>query len=312
MEQGEIRRWASVRHTMKMAGRELPGSVRAWLSSISEWHPDVVVTDFEPLSGIYSRWYRVPLVCVDNIHMISRCRHDKDILEGARDDYLMAAAVAKAMVPPAGDYIVTTFFQPPLARGRTTLVAPIIRPAVTALEPTRGEHLLVYSDGSDALIEALRESGLPCRVYGMRDGPLVGTTDGLIEFRPRSTDGFLADLASARGVITGGGFSLLSEAVYLRKPTLSVPLRGQFEQLMNARYLEREGYGLCAEAIHGETLGAFLERLDEYQEKLEGYVQNGNDETLGIIEEHVTTAAGFTSRERARARRAARSRQKQP
>ena len=33
---------------------------------------------------------------------------------------------------------------------------------------------------------------------------------------------------SARGVITGGGFSLLSEAVYLHKPVLSVPLDGQF------------------------------------------------------------------------------------
>ena len=80
----------------------------------------------------------------------------------------------------------------------------------------------------------------------MRDGPLVGTTDGAIEFRPRSVDGFLEDLVTARGVVTGGGFSLLSEAVYLGKPVLSVPLRGQFEQLMNARYLEREGFGICA------------------------------------------------------------------
>ena len=48
-------------------------------------------------------------------------------------------------------------------------------------------------------------------------------------------------------MVTGGGFSLLSEAVYLGKPVLSIPLRGQFEQLMNARYLERDGYGICAE-----------------------------------------------------------------
>ena len=114
----------------------------------------------------------------------------------------------------------------------------------------------------------------------MRDGPLVGTTDGAIEFRPRSVDGFLADLVTARGVITGGGFSLLSEAVYLGKPVLSVPLRGQFEQLMNARYLEREGYGLCAPAVDTPVLEAFLERLDGFHERLEGYVQDGNVEAL--------------------------------
>ncbi len=87
---------------------------------------------------------------------------------------------------------------------------------------------------------------MPCHVYGMRDGDDVGTTDGCIEYRPRSVDGFLDDLVGCAGVVTGGGFSLLSEAVYLHKPVLSVPLAGQFEQLMNARYLEREGYGKCA------------------------------------------------------------------
>ena len=47
-------------------------------------------------------------------------------------------------------------------------------------------------------------------------------------------------------MVAGGGFSLLSEAVYLGKPVLAVPLRGQFEQMMNARYLDRKGYGMCA------------------------------------------------------------------
>ena len=181
--------------------------------------------------------------------MIDRCRHDEEIIGGEREDFRIACAVTRAMVPTAGDYVITTFFRPPLLRGRTVLVPPIVRPAIVAAQPERGDHLLVYSGGSDELTDALRDCGVPSRVYGMRDGPEVGTTDGPIEYRPRSVDGFLEDLVSARGVITGGGFSLLSEAVYLGKPVLSIPLRGQFEQLMNARYLEREGFGMCAPAI---------------------------------------------------------------
>ena len=122
----------------------------------------------------------------------------------------------------------------------------------------RGEHLLVYSSGSHALLDALRATGVPCRVYGMRDGPEAGTSDGAIAFCPRSADGFLEDLRSARAVITGGGFSLLGEAVFLGKPVLAVPLHGQFEQLMNARYLEREGYGACAADVGPGELAAFL------------------------------------------------------
>jgi uncharacterized protein (TIGR00661 family) len=307
MEQGEIRRWATVTHTMGAARRELPGSVKRWMGAVHEWRPEVVVTDFEPLSGIYARSAHIPLVCVDNIHMIDRCRHDDGILAGAHQDFRIARAVTKAMVPTAGDYVITTFFRPPLLRGRTVLVPPIVRPEIVAAEPVRGEHLVVYSGGSDALIEALRECGLPCRVYGMRDGPLVGTTDGAIEFRARSVDGFLADLVSARGVVTGGGFSLLSEAVYLHKPVLSVPLAGQFEQLMNARYLEREGFGLSAPTVDAAALETFLERLDGFHERLEGYMQDGNAEALGAIEERVVAAGADTRRERARARRQARA-----
>jgi uncharacterized protein (TIGR00661 family) len=144
----------------------------------------------------------------------------------------------------------------------------------------------------------------------MRDGEDVGTTDGSIEYKARSVDGFLADLVSARGVITGGGFSLLSEAVYLGKPVLSVPLHGQFEQLMNARYLEREGFGMCAETVDARTLSAFLENLDDYHNRLEAYVQDGNKEAIDTVTETVTAAGEASRRDRARARRVARKKER--
>jgi uncharacterized protein (TIGR00661 family) len=310
MEQGEIRRWATVRHTVASLGRELPSSVHRWMHAVAQWRPDAVVCDFEPLSGIYARWARVALVCVDNIHMVDRCRHDPEILEGAREDFRIARAVTHAMVPTAGDYVIPTFFRPPLLRGRTDLVPPIVRSAVVDAEPVRGDHLLVYSDGSDALLGALHDTGIPCRVYAMRDGPTEDQVDGAITFRPRSVDGFLADLASCRGVIAGGGFSLISETVFLRKPMMCSPLRGQFEQLMNARYLEREGYGICAEAMDERSLERFLERLDEIQERLDGYEQDGNKEALDVIRQRVTDAGAATRRDRATARRKARVKQR--
>ena len=59
---GEIRRWATVRHSVAGAPRELPATVRHWLGVVHEWRPDVVVTDFEPLAGLYARSAHVPLV----------------------------------------------------------------------------------------------------------------------------------------------------------------------------------------------------------------------------------------------------------
>ena len=52
----------------------------------------------------------------------------------------------------------------------------------------------------------------------------------------------------------------MSEAVYLRKPMLALPLAGQFEQEMNARYLEQLGYGTASRALDEPALERFLER----------------------------------------------------
>jgi uncharacterized protein (TIGR00661 family) len=308
MKEGEIMRWATVRQNFAQAPQRLPETVRNWMGMVAEWRPEVVITDFEPLAGRYARATRTPLVSVDNINILVRCQHDEEIIGREREDFVLARAVTRAMVPIAGDYVITTFFQPPLARGRTILVPPIVRPEIVAAEPVRGDHLIVYSSGEQELLDALRSTGMPCRVYGMRGGPAEGVVEGNLEFRPRSNEGFVEDLRTARGVVAGGGFSLLSEAVYLGKPVLSVPLHGQFEQLMNARYLQREGFGMCATEVTPAVLGEFLDRLEEFELALAGYEQVGNTVALRTIEERAVTAAGEDRRTRRRARRVARRR----
>jgi uncharacterized protein (TIGR00661 family) len=306
MEEGEIRRWATVRQNFQHAFDELPDTVKRWVGEVDEWRPDVVISDFEPLAGIYARTTRTPLIAVDNINMLDRCRHDAEIIGAQRQDYLLARTVARSMVPGAAEYIVTTFFEPPLARRGTTLVPPIIRPEIVDARSERGEHLVVYSSGDPKLLDALQAVGVPARLYGMRGGPDEVVVDGCVELRPRSSEDFVESLRTARGVIAGGGFSLLSEAVYLGKPILAVPLHGQFEQLMNARYVQRLGYGVCADEVDGQVLAGFIERLPELEASLADYQQDGNQRTLKEISARAAAAAAEKPRDLRRARRAAR------
>ena len=133
-----------------------------------------------------------------------------------------------------------------------------------------GEHLLVYQTaaGSETLVRTLHKTGLPCRLYGVRRDLTEDLVDGDLVYRPFSEPGFLEDLRTARGVIAGGGFSLLSECVYLHKPALSLPVAGQFEQTLNARYLERLGYGEYAPAPAEDAILAFLERIPDHERRL--------------------------------------------
>ena len=95
-------------------------------------------------------------------------------------------------------------------------------------------------------MDFLKATGLPCRIYGLRRDLTEDLVDGNLRYRPFSEATFIDDLRTCRAVIAGGGFTLMSESVYLHKPMLSVPLAGQFEQVLNALYLQKLGYGTYA------------------------------------------------------------------
>src|SRR5205823_9055774 len=106
-----------------------------------------------------------------------------------------------------------------------------------------------------------------------------------LTFRPFSEKGFIDDLRTARAVVAGGGYTLMSEAVYLHKPLLSLPVQGQFEQVLNALYLEKLGFGMHAKALDGAVLTEFLSRVPKCAEALKAYSQDGNAKLIAALDE---------------------------
>jgi uncharacterized protein (TIGR00661 family) len=294
-EDNQVRNFRTVLANLKGALVQggWPENIRAWFDLVERFRPEVVVSDFESWSYLFARARGLPVISLDNQQIISRCRLAPEVLSGYEAQYLLTRAIVKAKLPGCFHYLVTTFFHPPLAKPRTTLVPPVLRREVLEARPAQGEHLLVYqtSTSYQGLLAELRRCGLECRVYGVRRELRQEERDGNLRFRPFSEQAFVEDLRSARGVIANGGFTLLGEAVYLRRPVLSVPVRRQFEQVLNARYLEREGYGLAADEVNAESLGAFLERLPDLARRLEAYAQDGNRIVLEKLQELLAEAA---------------------
>jgi uncharacterized protein (TIGR00661 family) len=226
------------------------------------------------------------VLSIDNMQIINRCRHDPAITAGYEGDFQLAKGIVKGKVPGCQHYFITTFFRPPIRKERTSLHPPILRPEILSARAERGEHLLVYQTSTSAtdLPALLQRAGLPCRVYGLRRDLKADLVDGALTYRPFSEQGFIDDLRNARAVVANGGFTLMGEAVYLHKPMLCVPVGGQFEQVLNARYLEREGFGAYAPQITGEALGRFLSRLPDYEAALGRWRQDGNEDLLGALD----------------------------
>lgn len=292
-EDNALQKWRSLVHNAKAALSGLPENVRTYFDVVERFAPDVVISDFESWSYLFGQRHGLPVISVDNMQIINRCRHDDALLAGAEGDFQLAKAVVKGKLPDAFHYHVTTFFHPEVRKPRTTLHPPILRPEIVAARPEPGEHLLVYqtSTSNTGLPEILKQSGRECRIYGLRRDLREDVRDANLLYRPFSEQGFIDDLRTAAGVVASAGFTLMGEAVYLRRPMLAVPVGGQFEQVLNARYLERMGYGLGADRVDRERLGAFVERIPELGRRLAGYAQDGNEHLLAALNETLAAAA---------------------
>jgi uncharacterized protein (TIGR00661 family) len=294
-EDNEVSSFRTLLANLKGAVTGWPQNVRAYFDLAERFAPDVVISDFESWSYLFARRHGIPVISVDNIQMLNRCTHAPEIVAGHEGELRLAKAVIKPKVADALCYLITTFFYPPVRKPRTTLHPPILRPEILAARPQEGggEHLLVYqtSTSNTSLPEILARSGCECRIYGLRRDLRDDVVEGNLRFRPFSEAGFIDDLRTARGVIASGGFTLMGEAVYLHRPMLAVPVRKQFEQVLNARYLESEGYGLATDEITDARIGEFLERLPDFQRRLADYRQDGNKDLLAKLDQVLGEAA---------------------
>lgn len=292
-EENRVRRGKTLWSNVVSGASGVPKNVAAYFELFTSFRPEVVVSDFESWTYFYAKAHRLPIVSIDNMQIIDRCTIPPDIYDDHGTDFQIAKAFVKGKLPFCDEYFVTTFFKPEIRKPKTRLFPPILRPEILAAKSSRGDHLLVYqtAEGNDGLADTLQKTGLPCRVYGMRRGLESDLVEGNLTHRPFSEQGFIDDLASARAVVAGGGFTLMGEAVYLHKPMLSVPLSGQFEQVLNARYLARVGYGASADSLADpKIIAQFVEHIPEYEQNLAGYAQDKNAQILGALNEFLDRA----------------------
>jgi uncharacterized protein (TIGR00661 family) len=277
--------------------RELPEAQRSVArlhTLVTAFRPDVVLSDFEPITALTAHLHRIPLISIDNQHQLTHTRIPFPLSE--RQTAIATQAVTRFMVPRARHYLVSAF--DPQARAtkpRTTIIPPILRDDVLRLRVRTHRSnapILVYSTSNDGrilatLTEFPREHFL---VYGLRRrrGSRKNYT-----IKAPSREEFLSDLVRAKAVIANAGFTLITEALYLGIPYLAIPIRAQYEQIINAAALSRLQFGAEASSIQSDAVAAFCYRIPEYTERLQTYPRHDNAVSFAEIDRLL---ASITSR----------------
>ena len=232
--------------------------------------PDVVVTDFEPWSAWSAIILRIPLI---SIQLPGHYLPPQPFLRNKQSPAKIGLqkhnwwtsvtlwVVTTITIPYADAVVIPSFFQIPLTDKRAQYVEPIIRNEIVKRKSVVGDNVLVYQTSGTyhELLRVLKQ--FPQQQFVVYGFAKMGIEQNIV-FKSFNEDEFFDDLCSSKAVITNGGISLMTEAVFLGKPVLSIPIRGHGEQLVNAFFLEKTGNGCAANTVSKFVVGSFLKNIN--------------------------------------------------
>ena len=143
---------------------------------------------------------------------------------------------------------------------RISVVPPLLRREVTAMQPEQGNYIHGYmvNSGFADSVEAFHalHPEIPMHFFwDKQDADEVTKVDATLSFHQIDDVKFLNRMAGCRAYASTAGFESICEAMYLGKPVLMVP--AHIEQDCNAYDARQAGAGIIGEFFDLESLLRF-------------------------------------------------------
>ena len=247
---------------------------------ILEFQPDVVLTDADPISNYAGSFSGIKRISIDNPQALVFRKYNVRFSEFW--SWFSLIIGLKISMFNADKYLIYDFFDKQIDDDRVVFVKPLIQEGILCQKPVYGSHVFVYQTSSttEYISKVLKKFNEDFVVYGFDKD----FSDGNVVFKRFNENEFYHDIASAKAVVTNGGFTVLSEALYLKKPIFALPLKQQFEQILNGRFIERLGAGVSSMDLNESEFRDFLLNLEVYQKNLQKYDPGVQEDTLKGIE----------------------------
>jgi uncharacterized protein (TIGR00661 family) len=202
---------------------------------LSEYRIDSLICDFEPFVSRSAASLGIPFM---------NFSHPGILIKTFPLSFsgFCSRAVARFMTPAAQANLFCSFYN-----GE---IGPVIRREIREKEPVYEDFYLVYTKKDS------QKQMLDCLQY---------FPDKRFAVYPREGGDFAESLCRCRGIIAPAGHQLISEALYLGKPILAFPQKGQYEQTVNARMLEKSGRGFYGKVQHMQRdMQRFFDHIEEF------------------------------------------------
>lgn len=193
---------------------------------------DLVISDFEPVSAWSAKKQHVPCVGLSNQGALL----DSSVVKGTDKKHRLAKSVLRNYAPVDINY----GFHYTSSGG--FIHTPVIRKRVREASVADHGHIAVYLPffNDKKILKALSFFREKKWVVFSKHSKTAYRHRNIYVY-PIDLKRFTEEMATASGVLCGAGFSTTSEAIYLGKKLLVVPMKNQYEQLCNTRALQELG-----------------------------------------------------------------------
>ena len=222
---------------------------------------DFVISDFEPITAWAARFSDTK--CIALSHQASFLS-DKTPRPERKSPF--AEGVLRYFAPC--DFYFGTHYR----EYDDFIESPILREEILQLMPTLGEHVTVYLPAySTELLTQIFYQLPEVRWEIFSPGCEHPQTVGNVSVFPIGNETFLKSLESSLGLLCSAGFEGPSEAMYLNKKLMVLPIDNQYEQLCNAAAVKELG---------GEVV---LKVTDRFVHQLKNWIEHGKNLELKSV-----------------------------
>ena len=234
---------------------------------------DLIISDFEPVSAWSARKFNKKSLGIGNQYSFRSKKTPRPFFKDIFSELFIK------FFAPCKEHIGINY-----EKYDKFITLPIINDDFLNKKVTDKKFYLIYlpSMSSKFISDQINTYGTGnWKVYS--PDVLKDVTDGIVKLKKLDKEKFSKDLLNCSGVITASGFSTTSEALVLGKKLWSIPIKGQYEQLCNAKALKK--MGILTDDLNSDKLFEWIYKyksieydwndpIDEIVKKISDYAKS--------------------------------------
>lgn len=192
---------------------------------------DLILNDFEPITALACKLRNKYSIQLSHQASFRFPETPRPLTQSALGEFVLSQYSSST------DYIGFHFKE-----YNPNILPPIIKKEILQATPIDKGHIVIYLSGFTPefyinQLSKVKEIIFHCFVSGIHHPYKAGN----ILFKPIDYKEFTTSMIECHGIITGGGFETPSEALYLGKKLMVIPIQSHYEQSCNATALENMG-----------------------------------------------------------------------